>query len=296
MIPGNDGTPSSSIAVPRPIAPLGQGGECPPPTQRDWRRDHHHPAGGGHETGPARDRPERCGALSDECEPVSARVVCLAQADTSRFVPPHTVAAGKDPKGVAKFDDRSPAEIIRNIHDQGQIVADALARLAALVGDDEAGRTNRPDKRPHSITCPDDQKFLANRAASQKEGSTRVALAEGMGLPSNLLWASGRRIVCSAVFLAIHRGPATAVCHDFGCPACGAHSDVACLSHPAPVQHELGRAAATNGAEDASCRIRNSLTGKIKSGQYCPMGMQHLAIQGAGLGRNRQGQGRHHPV
>lgn len=31
-------------------------------------------------------------------------------------------------------------------------------------------RTNRPDKRPHSITCPDDQKFLANRAASTKEG------------------------------------------------------------------------------------------------------------------------------
>jgi hypothetical protein len=33
-------------------------------------------------------------------------------------------------------------------------------------------RTNRPDKRPHSITCPDDQKFLANRAASTKEGWT----------------------------------------------------------------------------------------------------------------------------
>ncbi|WP_233489406.1 hypothetical protein, partial [Rhodovulum sp. 12E13] len=29
-------------------------------------------------------------------------------------------------------------------------------------------RTNRPDKRTHSITCPDDQKFLANRAASTK--------------------------------------------------------------------------------------------------------------------------------
>jgi len=31
-------------------------------------------------------------------------------------------------------------------------------------------RTNRPDKSTHSITCPDDQKFLANRAASTKEG------------------------------------------------------------------------------------------------------------------------------
>ena len=31
-------------------------------------------------------------------------------------------------------------------------------------------RTNRPDKRPHSITSPDNQKFLANRAASTKEG------------------------------------------------------------------------------------------------------------------------------
>jgi len=37
-------------------------------------------------------------------------------------------------------------------------------------------RTNRPDKSTHSITCPKDQKFLANRAASTKEGS--------MGVPS----------------------------------------------------------------------------------------------------------------
>lgn len=43
-----------------------------------------------------------------------------------------------NPSMVAKFDERSPAEIIRNIHDQGQIVTDALARLAALVGDDQA--------------------------------------------------------------------------------------------------------------------------------------------------------------
>ena len=32
-------------------------------------------------------------------------------------------------------------------------------------------RTNRPDKSTHSITCPDVQKILANRAASTKEGS-----------------------------------------------------------------------------------------------------------------------------
>src|SRR6056297_202345 len=31
-------------------------------------------------------------------------------------------------------------------------------------------RTNRPDKSTHSITSPDDQKILANRAASTKEG------------------------------------------------------------------------------------------------------------------------------
>ncbi|MCV2449691.1 hypothetical protein E3D03_020800, partial [Paracoccus sp. DMF] len=31
-------------------------------------------------------------------------------------------------------------------------------------------RTNRPDKSTHSITCPDVQKILANRAASTKEG------------------------------------------------------------------------------------------------------------------------------
>ena len=33
-----------------------------------------------------------------------------------------------------------------------------------------SGRTNRPDKSTHSITCPDVQKILANRAASTKEG------------------------------------------------------------------------------------------------------------------------------
>ncbi|WP_235442276.1 hypothetical protein, partial [Rhabdonatronobacter sediminivivens] len=31
-------------------------------------------------------------------------------------------------------------------------------------------RTNRPDKSTHSITSPEDQNFLANRAASTKEG------------------------------------------------------------------------------------------------------------------------------
>jgi hypothetical protein len=43
-----------------------------------------------------------------------------------------------NPSTVAKFDDRSPAEIIQSIHDQGRIVAEALARLAALVENDEA--------------------------------------------------------------------------------------------------------------------------------------------------------------
>jgi type I restriction enzyme M protein len=38
-----------------------------------------------------------------------------------------------NPSTVAKFDDRSPAEIIRRIHDHGRIVAEALARLAALI-------------------------------------------------------------------------------------------------------------------------------------------------------------------
>ncbi len=33
-------------------------------------------------------------------------------------------------------------------------------------------RTNRPDKSTHSITSPEDQNFLANRAASTKEGWT----------------------------------------------------------------------------------------------------------------------------
>lgn len=49
-----------------------------------------------------------------------------------------------NPSTVAKFDDRSPAEIIQSIHDQGRIVAEALARLAALVGEDE---TNVPSAR-----------------------------------------------------------------------------------------------------------------------------------------------------
>ena len=46
-------------------------------------------------------------------------------------------ATSPNPSTVAKFDDRSPAEIIQSIHDQGRIVAEALARLAALVGEDE---------------------------------------------------------------------------------------------------------------------------------------------------------------
>ena len=43
-----------------------------------------------------------------------------------------------NPSTVAKFDDRSPAEIIQSIHHQGRIVAEALARLAALVEKDGA--------------------------------------------------------------------------------------------------------------------------------------------------------------
>ncbi|MNT39173.1 hypothetical protein D3C72_1753970 [compost metagenome] len=43
-----------------------------------------------------------------------------------------------NPRSVAKFDGRSPVELIQSIHDQGRIVAEALARLAALVKDDDA--------------------------------------------------------------------------------------------------------------------------------------------------------------
>ena len=38
-----------------------------------------------------------------------------------------------NPNAVAKIDDRTPAEIIQNIADQGRIVSDALARLRALL-------------------------------------------------------------------------------------------------------------------------------------------------------------------
>jgi type I restriction enzyme M protein len=43
-----------------------------------------------------------------------------------------------NPSTVAKFDDRSPAEIIQSIHDQGRIVTEALTRLAAMVGEDNS--------------------------------------------------------------------------------------------------------------------------------------------------------------
>jgi type I restriction enzyme M protein len=46
-----------------------------------------------------------------------------------------------NPSTVAKFDDRSPAEIIQSIHAHGRMVADALSRLASLVND------NRTDVR-----------------------------------------------------------------------------------------------------------------------------------------------------
>ena len=42
-----------------------------------------------------------------------------------------------NPSTVARFDDRSPSEIIKSIHEQGCVVTEALARLAALVGKDE---------------------------------------------------------------------------------------------------------------------------------------------------------------
>lgn len=47
-----------------------------------------------------------------------------------------------NPSTVAKFDDRSPAEIIQSIHEQGRAVADALARLSVLVCNDEVNDSN----------------------------------------------------------------------------------------------------------------------------------------------------------
>ena len=47
-----------------------------------------------------------------------------------------------NPSIVAITDDRSPTEIIQSIHDQGRIVAEALARLEALVGKDDASVLN----------------------------------------------------------------------------------------------------------------------------------------------------------
>ena len=44
----------------------------------------------------------------------------------------------------------------------------------------QVSRTNRPDKSTHSITCSDDQKILANRAASKKR---RMEAAERSGEP-----------------------------------------------------------------------------------------------------------------
>ncbi|MFP5410242.1 MAG: restriction endonuclease subunit M, partial [Gammaproteobacteria bacterium] len=40
-----------------------------------------------------------------------------------------------NPNAVTKVDDRTPQLIIQNIEVQGRIVADALARLSALLGD-----------------------------------------------------------------------------------------------------------------------------------------------------------------
>jgi len=38
-----------------------------------------------------------------------------------------------NPNAVATVDERTPAQIIQNIQDQGQIVSDALARLSRLL-------------------------------------------------------------------------------------------------------------------------------------------------------------------
>ncbi len=56
-------------------------------------------------------------------------------------------------------------------------------------------RTNRPDKRPHSITSPEDQKFLANRAAPTKEGST-----SGPSPPPLALAKAFSRSGCGRIF------------------------------------------------------------------------------------------------
>lgn len=46
-----------------------------------------------------------------------------------------------NPSTVTKVDDRSPAEIIRSINEQGRIVSEALARLAAMVGEGQVEET-----------------------------------------------------------------------------------------------------------------------------------------------------------
>ena len=56
-------------------------------------------------------------------------------------------------------------------------------------------RTNRPDKSTHSITCQNNQKFLANRAASTKEG-----WISGSSPPPLALAKAFSRSVCSRNF------------------------------------------------------------------------------------------------
>ena len=55
-------------------------------------------------------------------------------------------------------------------------------------------RTNRPDKSTHSITCPDVQKILANRAASTKEGWTSGPPPPPLALAKAFSRSGGGRI------------------------------------------------------------------------------------------------------
>ena len=61
-------------------------------------------------------------------------------------------------------------------------------------------RTNRPDKSTHSITSPEDQNFLANRAASTKEGWTSDPSPPPLA-PAKAFSRSG----CGRIFLLFSR-------------------------------------------------------------------------------------------
>lgn len=49
-----------------------------------------------------------------------------------------------NPNAVTKLDERTPAQIIQNIQDQGRIVAEALARLNALIAKESEPQTHHP--------------------------------------------------------------------------------------------------------------------------------------------------------